>query len=209
MNWLLLAAMWPGRLLLQLRGQVVYCCRNAARSSAAEPRGQVVCYCSNGARSSAIAATGPGRLLLQLRGQVICCCSYMARSSAIAAMGARSSAAAATWPGRLLFQLRGQVICYCSYMVRSSAAAATWPGRLQTVWKLDVGLLRQASRRLGGWISGTFTELRTTSFIESTGIACSDSVSHNRVQVLSIPVLLLVCCQDWTCNLLMIVFLEA
>ena len=30
--------------------------------------------------------------------------------------------------------------------------------------------------------SGTFTELRTTSFIESTGVACSDSVSHNRVQ---------------------------
>ena len=25
--------------------------------------------------------------------------------------------------------------------------------------------------------------------IESTGVACSDSVSHNRVQVLSIPVL--------------------
>ena len=37
---------------------------------------------------------------------------------------------------------------------------------------------------------GTYTELRTTSFIESTGVACSDSVSHNRVQVLSIPVLL-------------------
>ena len=29
--------------------------------------------------------------------------------------------------------------------------------------------------------SGTFTELRTTSFIESTGVAFSDSVSHNRV----------------------------
>ena len=41
--------------------------------------------------------------------------------------------------------------------------------------------------------SGTFTEHRTTSFIESTGVACSDSVSHNRVQVLSIPVLLLTC----------------
>ena len=41
--------------------------------------------------------------------------------------------------------------------------------------------------------SVTFTELRTTSFIESTGVACSDSVSHNRVQVLSIPVLLLAC----------------
>ena len=52
--------------------------------------------------------------------------------------------------------------------------------------------------------SGTFSELRTTSFIESTTVACSDSVSHNRVQVLSIPVLLLVCSQDWTCNLQMI-----
>ena len=29
--------------------------------------------------------------------------------------------------------------------------------------------------------SGTFMELRTTSFIESTGFACSDSVSHDRV----------------------------
>ena len=44
--------------------------------------------------------------------------------------------------------------------------------------------------------SGTFTELRTTSFIESTVIVCSDSDSYNRVQVLSIPVLLLACCQD-------------
>ena len=57
--------------------------------------------------------------------------------------------------------------------------------------------------------SGTFTELRTTSFIESTVVACSDSVSHNRVQVLSIPVLLLACIEDWTCNLQMIVYLEA
>ena len=37
----------------------------------------------------------------------------------------------------------------------------------------------------------------------------SDSVRHNRVQVLSIPVLLLACSQDWTCNLQMIVSLEA
>ena len=56
---------------------------------------------------------------------------------------------------------------------------------------------------------GTFTELRTTSFIESTGVACSDSVSHNQVQVLSILVLLLACSEDWTCNLQMIVYLEA
>ena len=35
----------------------------------------------------------------------------------------------------------------------------------------------------------TFTELQTTSFIETRGgVACSDSVSHNRVQALSIPV---------------------
>ena len=44
--------------------------------------------------------------------------------------------------------------------------------------------------------SGTFTELQTTSFIESTGVACSDSVSYNWVQVLSIPVLLLACSED-------------
>ena len=41
------------------------------------------------------------------------------------------------------------------------------------------------------------------------GVACSDSVNHNRVQVLRIPILLLACCQDWTCNLQMIVYLEA
>ena len=55
--------------------------------------------------------------------------------------------------------------------------------------------------------SGTFNELRTTSFIESTGVVCSGSVYHIRVQVLSIPVLLLTCSQDWTCNLQMIVSL--
>ena len=57
--------------------------------------------------------------------------------------------------------------------------------------------------------SGTYMELWTTSFIEYTGIACSDFVSHNRVQVLSILVLLLACSQDWTCNLQVIVSLEA
>ena len=35
------------------------------------------------------------------------------------------------------------------------------------------------------------------------------SVSHNRVHVLSIPVLLLACSQDWICNLQIIVSLEA
>ena len=48
-----------------------------------------------------------------------------------------------------------------------------------------------------------------TSFIKSMGVACSDSVSHNGVQVLSIPVLLLACSKDWTCNLQMIASLEA
>ena len=57
--------------------------------------------------------------------------------------------------------------------------------------------------------SGTFTELRSTFFIESTGITCSNSVSPNRVQVLSILVLLLAYSQDWTGNLQMIVSLEA
>ena len=57
--------------------------------------------------------------------------------------------------------------------------------------------------------SGTFTELWTTFFIESSGVTCSDSVSHNWVQVLSIPVLLLACSQDWTSNLQIIVSLEA
>ena len=46
-------------------------------------------------------------------------------------------------------------------------------------------------------------DLRTMSFIESMQVTCSDSISHNWVQVLSIPVLLL------TSNLQMIVSLEA
>ena len=49
--------------------------------------------------------------------------------------------------------------------------------------------------------SGTFRKLQTTSFIESTGVVCSDSISHNWVQVLCIPVLLLACNEDWTSNL--------
>ena len=50
--------------------------------------------------------------------------------------------------------------------------------------------------------------LQTTSFIETTGVTCSDSVCHNRVQVLSIPVHYY-CSEDWTCNPQMFVFLEA
>ena len=57
--------------------------------------------------------------------------------------------------------------------------------------------------------SGTYAELRTTSFSGSTEVACSDSVSHNRVQALSIPVLLLACSENWTCNLQIIVSLYA
>ena len=57
-----------------------------------------------------------------------------------------------------------------------------------------------------------FVELRnlrrTTFFIESMGFTCSDSVNRNRVQVLRIPILLLTCNKDWTCNIQMIVFLE-
>ena len=41
------------------------------------------------------------------------------------------------------------------------------------------------------------------------GGAYSDSISHNWVQVLSIPVLLLACSEDWTCILQMIVSFEA
>ena len=41
------------------------------------------------------------------------------------------------------------------------------------------------------------------------GAACSDSVTHNWIQVLSIPILLLACSQDLTCNLQMIVSKEA
>ena len=37
--------------------------------------------------------------------------------------------------------------------------------------------------------------------LKSTVVASSDSVYHNRVQVFRIPVLLLVCSQDWTRNL--------
>ena len=46
-------------------------------------------------------------------------------------------------------------------------------------------------------------------FIESTGVTFSDSVSHNQVQVLRIPVLFLAYSLDWTFNLQMIVSLEA
>ena len=60
------------------------------------------------------------------------------------------------------------------------------------------------------WISETkFNDFYPRSFSEFWRVACSDSISHNRVQVLSIPVLLLACTQDWTCNLQMIVSLEA
>ena len=70
------------------------------------------------------------------------------------------------------------------------------------------------SKRFGRYVLRTSSgvcRIREPSrnFIESTGVACSDSVSHNRVQVLSISVLFLACSQDWTCNLEVIVSLEA
>ena len=51
---------------------------------------------------------------------------------------------------------------------------------------------------LRNFLSNTaaYTELRTTLFIQFTSVACSDSVNHNQVQELSIPVLLLTCSQD-------------
>ena len=45
------------------------------------------------------------------------------------------------------------------------------------------------------------------SFIESTEVTCSDSISYNREQLLSFPVELVACSQNWTCNLQMIVSL--
>ena len=56
--------------------------------------------------------------------------------------------------------------------------------------------------------SGALTELRTTSLSNPRGRSLWFR-KHNRIQVLSIPVLLLACCQDWTCNPQMIVSLEA
>ena len=52
--------------------------------------------------------------------------------------------------------------------------------------------------------NGNYVELRTTSFIESLGVTCSDSINHKWVQMLRTPILLLACSQDWTCKFLMI-----
>ena len=82
----------------------------------------------------------------------------------------------------------------------SPSSAEYSPSSRQRLWKRHAPSSGSVSRCLSN--SGTYTELRTTSFIESTGVVCSDSVSHNRVQVLSIPVLLLTYSQDWTCNFL-------
>ena len=51
-------------------------------------------------------------------------------------------------------------------------------------------------------------ELRTTSFIETTGVACSDSVYKPGTSV-KYSCILLACSEDWNCNLQMIAFLEA
>ena len=66
------------------------------------------------------------------------------------------------------------------------------PGLLQVF--VELGNLHGTSNYVLYWIHG---------------VACSDSVNHNRVQVLSIPVLLLACSQDWTHNIQITVSLEA
>ena len=62
------------------------------------------------------------------------------------------------------------------------------------VFGLSSSSLSLFSQRFGRYILaflrclsnlGIFTELQTKSFIESTGVACSDSVSHNWVQVVT------------------------
>ena len=57
--------------------------------------------------------------------------------------------------------------------------------------------------------SGNFTELQTTSFIESTGSPVLIPLAITGYKDLIIPVLLLACSQDWTSNLQTIVSLEA
>ena len=52
---------------------------------------------------------------------------------------------------------------------------------------------------------GANMELQTTFFIYLQWLLAHASVNHNQLHVLNIPVLLLACCQDWTCNLQMIV----
>ena len=68
-------------------------------------------------------------------------------------------------------------------------------------------VLRPSSGVCRTWEPSQNFDLRP--LLNPRGVACSDSISHNRVQVLSIPVLLLACSQDWTCNLQMIVSLKA
>ena len=53
-----------------------------------------------------------------------------------------------------------------------------------------------------------FVELGNLHETSNYVLYCFDSVNHNRIQVLRIPVLLVTCSQDWTGNLRMIVSLE-
>ena len=57
-------------------------------------------------------------------------------------------------------------------------------------------LLWLLSQLFGRYVLRPSCRTRSTPFIESTGIACSDSVSHKQVQVLNIPVLLFAYSQD-------------
>ena len=59
---------------------------------------------------------------------------------------------------------------------------------------VELGNVHETSNYVLNWIHGGF---------------CSDSVCQNQLQMLSIPEFLLACSQDWTCDLKMIVSLEA
>ena len=82
--------------------------------------------------------------------------------------------------------------CLPFYCYFHRVSADIYFGLLQVF--VELGNLRRISNYVIYWIHG---------------FACSNSVSHCRVQVLSIPVLLLACSQDWTCNIQMIAALEA
>ena len=77
------------------------------------------------------------------------------------------------------------------------AAAHTCPAKSQNTFG-PVGIPQTPGNKKKQTIG------ETTSFIEFSEVTCSDSVSHNWVQVLSIPVLLLACNRDWTGKLRMI-----
>ena len=82
---------------------------------------------------------------------------------------------------------------YCFIFIHFHNVSADMSSDLLQVFA-ELGNLHRTSNYVFYWIHG---------------VVCSDSVSHNRVQVLSILVLLLPCRQDRTCNIQRIVSLEA